>query len=220
MIKDDGLYEYWRFDATVLETSAWTETHVSGGGGGGMYGVSNYAPITTTVTQRNRVWVRHTDGSEQEINDVPVGCRPGNRLHIIGAKSKWDKDDIYSYYGFYNATTGENGMSRCFRDMCARKTLDWNATGGFYMTIIWLGLVILMYSTARSNDPVFGPAVVTAGLAWVIAKIITAIRLSPRESRLNKAYKAFLDEVHTLPCHPQEPEETVTITPGRLAAAS
>jgi len=223
MIQDDGFYLYERFEGTVVEYSNWSETHVSGGGGGGAYGYSSYAPVTSRVVERNRVWITFDDGTQQELNDLPISCRPGHRLHIIGAKTKWGKEQIFYFYGYYNATTGQSVISDGLRSKRAYATLPFTARGSFYFTLLWLATIVLTQpSTPSAADAAYGGFLVKLTIGCIIAAItLTQMRLAPRKKRLTKAFESFVAEVSVLPTQVRMTDENgdAVVMTGKHAAA-
>ena len=79
----------------VLDSSKWSETHVSGGGGGtppsygGNHPEAKSVDIRSTVTTEHEVWIKDEDtGKEQDIrlSGVDVPLRAGQRITLISLR--------------------------------------------------------------------------------------------------------------------------------------
>jgi hypothetical protein len=100
--------EHFTFDtysATVLETRNWSETHVSGGGGGSVpFGGVSVSSIQSTSRQRQVVWLR----DDEELTMLKLPCRSGHRLTYLYGQAKRKPDSKYKrLIAVYNHTTNQ-----------------------------------------------------------------------------------------------------------------
>lgn len=100
-----------RFTGTVVDLNKWSETHVSGGGGGGYVGhgggyVRN-APVQSHITTKTDFFLKDKDGKERDfklVADVPL--RKDHEVTITwGAASGIERG---SYLYLINHTTGRS----------------------------------------------------------------------------------------------------------------
>lgn len=80
---------------TVSGATTWSETHVSGGGGGGyMHNGSGHVSstsISSTVRERQRFFLVEPDGDETEFNDTGLAVRDGQTVTVVYCGHKADQ---------------------------------------------------------------------------------------------------------------------------------
>ena len=87
-----------QYTGAVLDTSKWSETHVSGGGGGGMSfhgGQGKTAPVSigsSTSTQHD-IWIKDEETGKDrpiQLSGVDMPLRTGHRITVISVAERRD----------------------------------------------------------------------------------------------------------------------------------
>ncbi|WP_321396847.1 hypothetical protein [Emcibacter sp.] len=95
------IYEIYYFTGAVVDEKQWSETEVSGSGGGG-YSVGNqttptYVDVRSKTTRHNQFILQGQDGHEQSFSfeDWGISCRKGSILTVMWAIPKGQKKGPY-----------------------------------------------------------------------------------------------------------------------------
>lgn len=69
----------------VTESSTWSETHISGGGGSTRFGSGSVGPVTSRVVEKQRVFIKDDDGNEHAwtFRDLPLPVKQGHRVSLL-----------------------------------------------------------------------------------------------------------------------------------------
>ena len=72
----------------IINKDQWSETHVHGGGGGGNQGYNSPVSISSTVTNKSRIWLIDSDEKEftWTLNNTNLGEREGHALSLARVK--------------------------------------------------------------------------------------------------------------------------------------
>jgi len=92
----------------LLDGQKWTTTQVYGGGGNAY----NNAPVQSSTTTHDQVFIRGDDGQETaaELHDMHLAVRPGHRVSLIwGIHPPRSKGP---YLALYNHATGDLHWSK------------------------------------------------------------------------------------------------------------
>jgi len=74
----------------VISKDQWSETHVHGGGGGGQNGYNSHVHISSTVTDKSKIWLKDPDGKEivWTLNNTDIGGREGHVVSMAWLRRK------------------------------------------------------------------------------------------------------------------------------------
>ncbi len=77
--------EFKLLSGEVTDDKHWSESHVSGTGGGGTNGNTAPTSISTTVTTWREIWLKATNGYETSFvfNAAHIKARKGNQLDLL-----------------------------------------------------------------------------------------------------------------------------------------
>lgn len=95
--------------ALVIQVDQWTESTVSGSGGGGLmvngYGGTNSVNVSTRHDRFIRLWVRYENGEEAEINlkNQDIGIRAGHNVLLFWRKKEGSGN--LKLFAIYNTAT-------------------------------------------------------------------------------------------------------------------
>ena len=90
--------DFWQVTGEVLSHDKHSETHVSSYGGGGYVGPQgghiSPAIVSSTVTNKQDIWIKADDGQELSLHltGVDVPLRAGQKITVLLAKRK-EQDD-------------------------------------------------------------------------------------------------------------------------------
>lgn len=96
--------EVYAFTGTVVDQQSRSETHVSGGGGGGYVaggtGYSASAPVSSTTIRHQNLFLVDEEGKEElfEFTNFTITCRPGQRISLVGASKEGAPDNTVLGY--------------------------------------------------------------------------------------------------------------------------
>ncbi|MFC7048748.1 hypothetical protein [Emcibacter nanhaiensis] len=94
-------YDIYYFTGTVVDEKQWSETEVTGSGGGGYnvggQTVGNYVDVRSKTTRHNQFILQGRDGHEQSFTfeDWGITCRNGSVLTVMWAIPKGAKNGPY-----------------------------------------------------------------------------------------------------------------------------
>ncbi len=138
------VYDLKFVTAHVIEEKVWSETRVSGGGGGSTpFGGVHISSVKSSTVEKQRVWLQDDTGHQFEItfknNEMP--CRAGHSLTLIYMRAKRKADEDKNNYNVmvYNNTTGafsrlQSGLNDVVNDAVKFSFLVLFAwLGGFYL---------------------------------------------------------------------------------------
>ena len=131
----------------VSEPQIWTETHISSSGGGGYvhpeHGGHVSAPtISSNIIERQRYFVKYSNGNESELRDV-ISARKGHKIWVIfGGFPEQDKYLIATYNPAIRKYLLEN--------LRYKKYLYWT-----YLQPWWLKPFLLILSTTYVIPVIF-----------------------------------------------------------------
>ena len=184
-------FEFMTITGCVLQSNKWSETHISGGGGGGMtyggHGSSHVNDVSSQVISQGEIWVRDEAGKEHHLrfSGIEVPTRGGHILTAIYARAKRDKKGLYFLASLYNHTTGENYTLNKVLEDTAYKSLHIARHGGFWLGLLWLVLLVSAFSTKHPAQNL-GSLIFITFVFWFISCIITAPQVSSRKKKLLK----------------------------------
>lgn len=101
--------EFRSITGTVLDTSTRSETHISGGGGGGYIdrngGRIDSISIRSHNTTHQEFWIKTEDGMEKSVNisNGSVPLRTGQLITLIAAEQKGQNEGWYASVINHNA---------------------------------------------------------------------------------------------------------------------
>ncbi len=206
-------FGYYILTGTVLETTRWSETHVSGGGGGGyMYnghGSSYVNPVTSTTVRHSEIWIRDDEGNEEQLrfSTVEVPVRAGQRLSAICARPIRKTKRNYDIISYYNVTTNRGVHDDIALKQVIRSTIPLYKRG----LVLWFALWMLMAPFAERMESEKGQG---AAYSFILSAAIVACfcyyRSAMRRKHLLAGIQHAMDELHT------QANEPITIT-GRNA---
>jgi hypothetical protein len=189
-------FEFMTITGSVLQSNNWSETHVSGGGGGGMtyagHGSSHVNAISSQVVSQGEIWVRDETGKEHHLrfSGIEVPTRNGHILSAIYGRAKRDKDGMYFSVLFYNHTSGEfYRVNKAIEDI-AYKSLPVMRHGGFWLGSMWLILLVSAFFTRHPARALESLMVIGLG-AWFLSWMITAPQVSSRKKKLLKILNQY-----------------------------
>lgn len=89
-------FELFSYTGEVLSQDKFSETHISGGGGGGTHGHSTNVRISSRVITKHDFWLKTDDGKEEPIQLVghEVPLREGQRVTVVYVKSATKENGI------------------------------------------------------------------------------------------------------------------------------
>jgi len=179
-------------------------TQVSGGGGGGgtivsgtLGTVQGSAPITSTTTRHDQLFLRHLDGRETplELTDWSIQVHDGQLLSIVFWR---EKADWWPLWFIRNHTTGETFVNPSKAAPSESENSHVISTAAGCLPLI--GYIILGVVSAIFWLPVLLPALL--GVPTVIAWIVLSSRPTRAAHRAFKLeemprFVAYLDEQST-----------------------
>lgn len=169
--------DVWSRTGDVVGTSVWSETHVSGSGGGGGgyisqgsgYISSGSVSINSNVKTRQRFFLREENGRETELNDIGFSVRDGHRVRVVYASHV--KDGHAWIVNAKNLSTGDektegdtiDGLSNVKKKKSLLSTM---ILVGVLMVISLWAIQSTIYLFADNLFVVAIILLVGGGLAW------------------------------------------------------
>ena len=129
---------YW-FTGKVLSVMKNLETRVHGGGGGGQ-GSGYSAPVSSTTTVHDQLFLAAKDGAERafQLQDFDVACRESNQVTVLWAMKAGMGTGKYVLV--YNQTT----QDVCFKDANIGELVAPSKLGCFGIVLVALVLPFLI----------------------------------------------------------------------------
>jgi hypothetical protein len=189
MQNDDFLFKV--VSGVIIENNVWSETHVSGGGGGSTpFGGVHVSSVKSRVVERQKIWLQGDDGQQFEMNyrnnDLP--CRYGHRLsfYYMRAKRAADKPKNWHLVLTYNHET----QSHYRDDLKIADAVNQAVPFSFILLFLWVAGIV--GTNIGSRETHFFLAAFVLGIPYVF---ISYLRHRPSRKR---AYRDLDSEVERL----------------------
>ena len=176
----------------VVGNTTWSETHVHGGGGStsysGGYHHHTTSPVSSTVTERNRFFLKQESGKELEIDNLG-GAFAVREGHLVSAVLCGHRDEEWGYYvGFLNHDTEKRLIQRS-----ALKNIRGENRAGCFGFLLFIGasfivtvlFLTIFYSYARTLPNPIGAVAVIGGFFGLIISAIFVARRNQKFSTLD-----------------------------------
>ena len=142
--------EFRSITGTVLDTSTRSETHISGGGGGGYIGPKgghiDDISIRSHNTTLQEFWIKTEDGMEKSVNisGTSIPLRANQRITLISAEQKGRNEGWYASVINHNA----NQFSFICDGASLNNLMKLEVFPKYFLLIgfaLWAGLAILLH---------------------------------------------------------------------------
>lgn len=150
----DQLYIHSR-TGVVIGNSTWSESHVSGTGGTNNTALS----ISTSVSERQRFFIREADGDEVEVNDALLGVRDGHVVTVVYCGKKNSTNNL----GWMMGSANRNTQKTCYKQDSIDTLTGKPNTGEFVLTL-GPGVPLLLAWTLGGQGWAFLPTLLLSGL--------------------------------------------------------
>ncbi len=185
--------------ATVLKTNRWSETHISGGGGGGSQyqgsGSTYVAPITSHTVSNLEIWLRTDSGQEVSytLRNLTFKCMEGQQVSFVSAAGK-QAGAVYYVAAWYNHATGDSVLDSSQARMIAKDSLPRSRRGGTYFGAAWLLYSLHLWFVSSQYHKLADTIILGIG-AWIASLLITQPQISYRTYILKRLLKKELSRL-------------------------
>jgi hypothetical protein len=178
---------------TVLDTSTRSETHISGGGGGGYIGPKgghiDDISIRSHNTTLQEFWIKTEDGMEKSVNisGTSIPLRAGQRITLIAAEQKGRNEGWYASVINHNA----NQFSFICDGASLNNLMKLEVFPKYFLFIgfaLWLALAIAL----RDGGLAAFFAVMTMGIFAINKNVRIKRLISSLNAHIEKVSQPFL----------------------------
>ena len=198
---NSNIFDFYVFTGTIVEKSRWSETHISGGGGGGYtydgHGSSYVNPIQSTTVTQGEIWLQDDDGNQEDFrfHGAEIPCREGQRMSVIGARASRKPNNLYQMFNYYNISMNRSTSFDTVMKQIANSSIPMRRRGGTYTALVWLFIVFIGIVDGGFFEALLLPILP----CWLVAHMITGPQVSNRKKLLQRLLQETIDRIYALP---------------------
>ncbi len=186
MLKDEK-FVFTTVTGSVIENRQWSETHISGGGGGTTpLGNIHIDKIKSSTVQKQSVWIEDENGRQFEMSytgDEKVAMRQGHRMTFVYVRAtrKADKPKFQHLAITHNNTTGETHIQRAAISSAVDEAVRFGISG----PLLYFGGIYALNFGERHPE-----YLLSAFLMLVPCIVLSYLRHRPCRKRLERLLQA------------------------------